>query len=96
MQQGKRRCVQLAVLPWDALDARSGARGSSDDGRTRQIIVRASPSATARILAAQADGATDDQLHPLVAQALAESYFQGSADVKFEDVDSIDFSFNTS
>ncbi|MFE6744124.1 telomere-protecting terminal protein Tpg [Streptomyces tubercidicus] len=74
----------------------SGARGSSDDGRTRRIAIRASPSATARILAAQADGATDEELHPLVAQALAESYFQGGADVKFEDFDYIDFSFNTS
>ncbi|MEU9489316.1 hypothetical protein AB0D83_37770 [Streptomyces decoyicus] len=74
----------------------SGARGSSDDGRTRQITVRASPSATARILTAQAAGATDKELHPLVAQSLAESYFQGGVDVEFEDVDYIDFAFNAS
>ncbi|MGA4953782.1 telomere-protecting terminal protein Tpg [Streptomyces lydicamycinicus] len=74
----------------------SGPRGSSDCGRTRQISVRASASATARILAAQADGATDEELHPLVAQALAESYFRGGVSVKFEDVDYIDFAFNAS
>ncbi|MFG2491775.1 telomere-protecting terminal protein Tpg [Streptomyces caniferus] len=74
----------------------SGPDGSSDSGRTRQITARASATATARILAAQADGAADEELHPLVAQALAESYFRGRASVKFEDVDYIDFGFNTS
>ncbi|MEW1753494.1 hypothetical protein AB0411_30620 [Streptomyces angustmyceticus] len=74
----------------------SGPYGSCDSGRTRQITARASATATSRILAAQADGATDEELHPLMAQALAESYFRGGASVKFEDVDYIDFGFNTS
>ncbi|WP_030595084.1 telomere-protecting terminal protein Tpg [Streptomyces anulatus] len=75
------------------------ASGSSDDGRIRHITTAISPTYAQQILQLQASGATEEELHPIVAQAVTESYFtewgtraQGlSAD--FTHVQSIDFEF---
>lgn len=49
--------------------------GSSDDGRERQITTDISPFYVKQILALQDAGATEEDLHPIVAQAITESYF---------------------
>lgn len=49
--------------------------GSSDDGRERQITTDISPFYVKQILALQDAGATEEELHPIVAQAITESYF---------------------
>jgi hypothetical protein len=51
------------------------ANGSSDDGRVRYITTTISPTYAAEILAAQEHGATEEELHPIVAAAITESYF---------------------
>lgn len=51
------------------------ASGSSDDGRERYITTAISPTYAAQILRLQEEGATDDELHPVVAEAVTESYF---------------------
>jgi transcriptional regulator with XRE-family HTH domain len=51
------------------------AHGSSDDGRERFISTPISPTYAAQILQLQEQGATDDDLHPIVAEAITESYF---------------------
>lgn len=48
---------------------------SSDDGRLRHITTPISPAYTARILQLQEAGATDDEPHPVVAEAKVASYF---------------------
>ncbi|MFD6114028.1 telomere-protecting terminal protein Tpg [Streptomyces yangpuensis] len=50
-------------------------KGSSDDGRERSITTDISPPYAKQILELQAAGATDDDLHPLVAEVITESYF---------------------
>ncbi|MFD8789464.1 telomere-protecting terminal protein Tpg [Streptomyces vinaceus] len=50
-------------------------KGSSDDGRERSITTDISPTYAKQILELQAAGATDEDLHPLVAEAITESYF---------------------
>jgi transcriptional regulator with XRE-family HTH domain len=50
------------------------ASGSSDDGRERYITTDISPTYAAQILHLQEEGATDDELHPVVAEAIVESY----------------------
>ncbi|WP_436844046.1 telomere-protecting terminal protein Tpg [Streptomyces subrutilus] len=50
-------------------------KGSSDDGRERSITTAISPTYAKQILELQAAGATDEALHPLVAEAITESYF---------------------
>ncbi|MET8755222.1 terminal protein [Streptomyces sp. NPDC004667] len=50
-------------------------KGSSDDGRERSITTDISPTYTKQILELQAAGATEEDLHPLVAEAITESYF---------------------
>ncbi|MGW7260517.1 telomere-protecting terminal protein Tpg [Streptomyces sp. NPDC054834] len=75
------------------------ARGSSDDGRERHISTEISPTYAKQILQLQEAGATEEELHPIVAAAITESYFtdwgarcQGlTAD--FTDVQSIEFEF---
>ncbi|MFC9608750.1 telomere-protecting terminal protein Tpg [Streptomyces niveus] len=75
------------------------ASGSSDDGRQRHITTPISPTYAARILQLQEDGATEEELHPVVAEAITESYFTdwGSrADglrADFTHVQSIEFEF---
>ncbi|WP_329028435.1 telomere-protecting terminal protein Tpg [Streptomyces sp. NBC_00690] len=50
-------------------------KGSSDDGRERQITTDISPFYTQQILQLQEAGATEEELHPIVAEAITESYF---------------------
>lgn len=49
--------------------------GSSDDGRERQITTDISPTYVKQILELQEAGATEEDLHPIVAEAITESYF---------------------
>ncbi|MFB9523093.1 telomere-protecting terminal protein Tpg [Streptomyces cremeus] len=49
--------------------------GSSDDGRERQITTDISPTCTKQIRDLQEAGATEEDLHPILAEAIAESYF---------------------
>ncbi|MFF5491550.1 telomere-protecting terminal protein Tpg [Streptomyces virginiae] len=51
------------------------ASGSSDDGRERHITTAISPSYAAEILRLQERGATEEDLHEVVAAAITESYF---------------------
>lgn len=51
------------------------ANGSSDDGRERTILTPISPTYAAQILQFQEAGATEQELHPVVAEAITESYF---------------------
>ncbi|MEU6603005.1 telomere-protecting terminal protein Tpg [Streptomyces flaveolus] len=51
------------------------ANGSSDDGCERHITTAISPTYAAQILQLQEAGATDEELHPIVAEAITESYF---------------------
>ncbi|MFB9593722.1 telomere-protecting terminal protein Tpg [Streptomyces racemochromogenes] len=50
-------------------------KGSSDDGRERSITTDISPTYAKQILELKAAGATEEDLHPLVAEAITESYF---------------------
>ncbi|MGW1438718.1 telomere-protecting terminal protein Tpg [Streptomyces griseus] len=75
------------------------ASGSSDDGRIQHITTPISPTYAQQILQLQASGATEEELHPIVAQAVTESYFtewgtlaQGLR-ADFTHVQSIDFEF---
>ncbi|MGW1619948.1 telomere-protecting terminal protein Tpg [Streptomyces sp. NPDC002172] len=73
--------------------------GSSDDGRERYISTEISPTYAAEILRLQEAGATEEDLHPVVAEAITESYFTewGSRArglrADFTHVRSIDFEF---
>ncbi|MEU9471231.1 terminal protein [Streptomyces avermitilis] len=73
--------------------------GSSDDGRERTITTPISPTYAAQILQLQEAGATEEDLHPIVAEAITESYFTDwgtRADglrADFTHVRSIDFEF---
>ncbi|MGW0836486.1 telomere-protecting terminal protein Tpg [Streptomyces prunicolor] len=49
--------------------------GSSDDGRERFISTAISPAYAAEILQMQEAGATEEDLHPVVAEAITEAYF---------------------
>ncbi|MFH8753974.1 telomere-protecting terminal protein Tpg [Streptomyces rimosus] len=50
-------------------------RGRSDDGRERTITTAISPTYAKQILELQEAGATEEDLHPIVARAITESYF---------------------
>ncbi|MGY3676421.1 telomere-protecting terminal protein Tpg [Streptomyces sp. TE33382] len=73
--------------------------GSSDDGRERSITTAISPTYAKQILELQEAGATEEDLHPIVAKAITESYFTEwgtRADglrADFTDVRSIEFRF---
>ncbi|MFD9807681.1 telomere-protecting terminal protein Tpg [[Kitasatospora] papulosa] len=73
--------------------------GSSDDGRQRTITTAISPTYVKQILQLQEAGATEEDLHPIVAKAITESYFTEwgtRADglrADFTDVQSIEFRF---
>ncbi|WP_030987827.1 telomere-protecting terminal protein Tpg [Streptomyces sp. NRRL WC-3744] len=73
--------------------------GSSDDGRIRFITTPISPTYARRILELREAGATEEDLHPVVAEAITESYFTEwgtRADglrADFTHVQSIDFRF---
>ncbi|MFF9352713.1 telomere-protecting terminal protein Tpg [Streptomyces sp. NPDC014734] len=49
--------------------------GSSDDGRERQITTDLSPTYVKQILEFQEAGATEKDLHPIIAEAITESCF---------------------
>lgn len=49
--------------------------GSSGDGRERTITTPISPTYAKQILELQEAGATEDDLHPIVAEAITELYF---------------------
>jgi hypothetical protein len=49
--------------------------GNSDDGRIRTITTPISPTYARQILDLQEAGATEEDLHPIVAEAVTESYF---------------------
>jgi ribosomal protein S13 len=49
--------------------------GSSDDGRIRTITTSISPTYARQILDLQEAGASEEDLHPIVAEAITESYF---------------------
>ncbi|WP_331274863.1 hypothetical protein [Streptomyces clavuligerus] len=48
-------------------------KGNSDDGRERSITTAISPTYAQQILQLQASGATDDDLYPVVAEAITEA-----------------------
>ncbi|MFI8504556.1 telomere-protecting terminal protein Tpg [Streptomyces sp. NPDC085524] len=76
-----------------------GPDGTSDAGRVRDLSVAVAPFHAAAILAAQDAGATDSDLHKLVAEAIADAYFrQGGGgraglEVEFADVEWLDIAF---
>jgi hypothetical protein len=49
--------------------------GSSDNGRIRTITTPIWPTSVQQILDLQEAGATEEDLHPLVEEAITESYF---------------------
>ncbi|MEU9157825.1 HTH domain-containing protein [Streptomyces sp. NPDC048417] len=75
------------------------ASGSSDDGRERYISTAISPVYAAEILRLREAGATEEELHPVVAEAITESYFTDSGSrcrglrADFTHVRSINFEF---
>ncbi|MEU6482004.1 hypothetical protein ABZ858_35045 [Streptomyces sp. NPDC047017] len=75
------------------------ANGTSDNARVRDIISAVSPSHAARILDAKERGATDDELQPLLAEAITESYFReggttrAGLHVDFRDVEHLPIDF---
>ncbi|MGW3498314.1 telomere-protecting terminal protein Tpg [Streptomyces sp. NPDC001020] len=75
------------------------ASGSSDDGRVRHVTTAISPNYAKQILQLQEAGATDEDLHPIIAKAITESYFTDWGSqcdglvAHFTDVQSIEFEF---
>ncbi|MET9847833.1 hypothetical protein [Streptomyces ossamyceticus] len=53
-----------------------GPEGSSDAGRKRDVMTAVSPTHARLILTARENGATDDELHEMVAEAIADAYFR--------------------
>lgn len=74
-------------------------KGSSDDGRERTITTAISPTYAKQILELREAGATEEDLHPIVAEAITESYFTewgtraAGLRADFTDVQSIEFRF---
>lgn len=74
-------------------------QGSSDDGRERSITTAISPTYAKQILELQETGATEKDLHPIVAEAITESYFTewgtcaAGLRADFTHVQSIEFRF---
>ncbi|MET9520330.1 HTH domain-containing protein [Streptomyces sp. NPDC002994] len=74
-------------------------KGSSDDGRERTITTPISPTYAKQILHLQEAGATEEELHPIVTEAITESYFTewgtraAGLRADFTHVQSIDFRF---
>ncbi|MEU8034346.1 XRE family transcriptional regulator [Streptomyces sp. NPDC049099] len=72
--------------------------GSTDDARLRHLTVALPPQYAARLFDAQEQGATDQQLREIAAEALKEVYFQDSGlragqleEVRFTDVEQVEF-----
>ncbi|MFH8411043.1 telomere-protecting terminal protein Tpg [Streptomyces sp. NPDC018019] len=74
-------------------------KGRSDDGRERTNTTAISPIYAKQILELQEAGATEENLHPIVAQAITESYFTelgtraAGLETTLTDVQSIEFRF---
>lgn len=73
--------------------------GSSDDGRERFVSTPISPVYAKEILCLQEAAATEKDLHPVVAEAITESYFTewfsrtDGFQPDFTDVQPLDFHF---
>ncbi|WP_369174897.1 XRE family transcriptional regulator [Streptomyces sp. R28] len=72
--------------------------GTTDDGRLRHLTVALPPQYAARLFDAQQQGATDQQLQQIAAEALKDVYFQDSGrragsleEVRFTDIEHIEF-----
>ncbi|MEV5433183.1 XRE family transcriptional regulator [Streptomyces sp. NPDC052701] len=56
----------------------TAAPGSTDDARVRHLTLALPPQQVARLFQAQDDGASEDQLRQVAAEALGEVYFRDS------------------
>ncbi|SES32273.1 hypothetical protein SAMN04487983_104279 [Streptomyces sp. yr375] len=76
-----------------------GPEGTSDAGRMRDIMTAVSPMDADLILAARESGATDDDLHELVDEVIADAFFRreggghAGLHVEFKDIERLDISF---
>lgn len=75
------------------------ANGSSDDVRVRDLSIAVSAFHAKAILTLREEGATDQELHDAVAEAIADAYFRlggggrASLQVRFTDVEWLDIGF---
>ncbi|MFD3330383.1 telomere-protecting terminal protein Tpg [Streptomyces sp. NPDC058701] len=72
--------------------------GSTDEDRIRHLTVALPPQHTARLFQAQEQGAEDDRLREIAAEALRETYFQDGGrragsleEVRFTDIEHLEF-----
>jgi hypothetical protein len=72
--------------------------GTTDDARLRHLTVALPPQYAARLFDAQQQGATDQQLQQITAEALKDVYFQDSGrragsleEVRFTDIEHVEF-----
>jgi len=72
--------------------------GTTDDARLRHLTVALPPQYAARLFDAQEQGATDQRLQEIAAEALKEVYFQDSGrragsleEVRFTDIEHVEF-----
>ncbi|MEU2282471.1 XRE family transcriptional regulator [Streptomyces sp. NPDC013178] len=72
--------------------------GTTDDARLRHLTVALPPQYAARLFDAQQQGATDQRLQEIAAEALKEVYFQDSGrragsleEVRFTDIEHVEF-----
>jgi hypothetical protein len=72
--------------------------GSTDDARLRHLTVALPPQYAARLFEAQEQGATDQRLQEIAAEALKEVYFQDGGrragsleEVRFTDIEYLEF-----
>ncbi|MFE1315768.1 telomere-protecting terminal protein Tpg [Streptomyces sp. NPDC058755] len=72
--------------------------GTTDDARLRHLTVALPPQYAARLFDAQQQGATDQQLQQIAAEALKDVYFQDSGrragsleEVRFTDIEHVEF-----
>ncbi|MFD4237108.1 telomere-protecting terminal protein Tpg, partial [Streptomyces sp. NPDC058542] len=72
--------------------------GSTDQDRVRHLTVALPPQYAARLFDAQEQGATEQQLQELAAEALKEVYFQDDGrragsleEVRFTDIEHLEF-----
>ncbi|MEU8828890.1 XRE family transcriptional regulator [Streptomyces sp. NPDC048636] len=75
----------------------TAAPGSTDDARLRHLTLALPPRHAARLFDAQEQGATEQQLRGIAAEALGETYFRDSGrrahglDVEFTDLEHVEF-----
>ena len=72
--------------------------GSTDEDRIRHLTVALPPRHAARLFEAQEQGASDDRIREIAAEALKETYFQDSGrragsleEVRFTDIEHLEF-----